>query len=244
MTTVKAVLLGLFCLSLFLQPKKIKIYMIGDSTMANKTAKVYPETGWGQVLHEYFNDDVVISNHAQNGKSTKSFITENRWQRVADSLQEGDYVFIQFGHNDEKVDKPGIGATPEEYRANLVRFITEARAKKAIPILLTPIMRRSFYKGEFHDTHGLYPDVVRNLAAEYKVPLIDMHRKSEALLKTYGDEPSKQLFNWADSGAYAGFPAGVKDNTHFNLAGAHKMAELAVEGIRDLQLPLTAWLKK
>jgi pectinesterase len=142
------------------------------------------------------------------------------------------------------VDKPGIGATPEEYRANLVRFITEARAKKAIPILLTPIMRRSFYKGEFHDTHGLYPDVVRNLAAEYKVPLIDMHRKSEALLKTYGDEPSKQLFNWADSGAYAGFPAGVKDNTHFNLAGAHKMAELAVEGIRDLQLPLTAWLKK
>jgi pectinesterase len=244
MTTVKAVLLGLFCLSLSLQPQKIKIYMIGDSTMANKTAKVYPETGWGQVFHEYFNDDVVISNHAQNGKSTKSFITENRWQRVADSLQEGDYVFIQFGHNDEKVDKPGIGATPEEYRANLVRFITEARAKKAIPILLTPIMRRSFYKGEFHDTHGLYPDVVRNLAAEYKVPLIDMHRRSEALLKTYGDEPSKQLFNWADSGVYAGFPAGVKDNTHFNQAGAHKMAELAVEGIRELQLPLTAWLKK
>lgn len=221
----------------------IKIYMIGDSTMANKVPGVYPETGWGQVFHEYFNDHVIIDNRAQNGKSTKSFIAENRWKHIMDSLKAGDYVFIEFGHNDEKVDKPGVGATLDEYRANLLRFVNDARSKQATPVLMTSIMRRSFYNGVFHDTHGAYPDVVRALAQENKVAFIDMHKKSEKLLVSMGDEATKKIFNWADSGAYAGFPKGVKDNTHLNPTGAHKMAELAVEGIRELNLPLKKYLK-
>lgn len=223
--------------------KRIKIYMIGDSTMANKVPGVYPETGWGQVFNEYFNKEIVVDNRAQNGKSTKSFIAEKRWDKIMDSLKAGDYVFIEFGHNDEKVDKPGVGATLDEYRANLLRFVTEARSKQAIPVLMTPIMRRSFYKGLFHDTHGAYPDAVRALAKENNVAFIDMHKKSEKVLIDLGDEPTKKLFNWADSGAYAGFPKGVKDNTHLNPVGAHRMAELAVEGIRELKLPLAEYLK-
>lgn len=226
-----------------LQEDHLKIYMIGDSTMANKVPGVYPETGWGQVFHEYFNDHVVIDNRAQNGKSTKSFIAENRWQHIMDSLKAGDYVFIEFGHNDEKVDKPGVGATLDEYRANLLRFVNDARSKQAIPVLMTPIMRRSFHDGVFHDTHGAYPDVVRALAKENKVAFIDMHEKSEKLLVATGEEETKKIFNWADSGAYAGFSKGVKDNTHLNPVGAHKMAELAVEGIRELKLPLAKYLK-
>ncbi|MES2275949.1 MAG: rhamnogalacturonan acetylesterase [Bacteroidota bacterium] len=226
-----------------LPDKHIRIYMIGDSTMANKVPGVYPETGWGQVFNEYFDHHVVIDNRAQNGKSTKSFIAENRWKHIMDSLKAGDYVFIEFGHNDEKVDKPGVGATLEEYRTNLLRFVTDARSKQAIPVLMTPIMRRSFHAGIFHDTHGAYPEVVRALADEFKVAFIDMHQKSEKLLVTTGEEETKKMFNWADSGAYAGFPKGVKDNTHLNPVGAHKMAELAVEGIRELKLPLTKFLK-
>lgn len=221
----------------------IKIYMIGDSTMANKVPGVYPETGWGQVFNEYFDSHVVIDNRAQNGKSTKSFIAENRWKHIMDSIKADDYVFIEFGHNDEKIDKPGVGATLEEYRANLLRFVTDARSKQAIPVLMTPIMRRSFHDGVFHDTHGAYPDVVRALAEENKVPFIDMHKKSEELLVAAGEEETKKMFNWADSGAYAGFPKGVKDNTHLNPVGAHKMAELAVEGIRELKLSLAKYLK-
>lgn len=230
-------------MSAVLRDGRVTLYMMGDSTMANKVAAVYPETGWGQVLQQYFDDHVTVDNRAQNGKSTKSFIAEHRWQRILDSLKAGDYVMIEFGHNDEKVDKPGVGATLDEYRDNMVMFVDSIRAKKAFPILLTPIMRRSFAKGVFHDTHGQYPDVVREVAKAYKVPLIDMHRKSEKLLVGLGDEGTKGLFNWADSAVYAGFPNGVKDNTHLNPKGAAAMAGLAVEGIRELGLPLTKYLK-
>lgn len=230
-------------ISAVLPDRKIRLYMMGDSTMANKVAAVYPETGWGQVLQQYFDDRVTVDNRAQNGKSTKSFIAEHRWQRILDSLKAGDYVIIEFGHNDEKVDKPGVGATLDEYRANLIMFVDSIRARCAFPLLLTPIMRRSFANGVFHDTHGKYPDVVREVAKTYHVPLIDMHRKSEKLLISLGDEASKTLFNWADSGVYTGFPAGVKDNTHLNPKGANAMAGLAVEGIRELDLPLAKYLK-
>lgn len=225
------------------QKTPVKVFMIGDSTMANKSPGAYPETGWGQVFKEYFTTDVTIDNRAMNGRSTKSFINEKRWQNVYDNLKPGDYVFIEFGHNDEKIEKPTVGTTLDEFRINLVKFITETREKKGIPILLTPVMRRSFTDGVFKDTHGGYPDVVREVAAKYNVVFIDMQHKSEKLLLQLGDEPSKKLFNWADSGAYKGYPKGVKDNTHFNPTGAHKMAELAVEGIKELNLPLAGYLK-
>lgn len=225
------------------QQAPVKVYMIGDSTMANKKPEVFPETGWGQVFGEYFTKDVVIDNRAQNGRSTKSFINEKRWDSVMSTLRAGDYVIIEFGHNDEKVEKPGTGCTLDEYRANLVKFITETREKQGIPILMTPIVRRNFVNGVLTDTHGGYPGVVREVAAKYNVAFVDMLQKSEAAVRLMGDEPTKKLWNWADSGLYKYYPKGVKDNTHLNPAGAHKMAELAVEGIKELKLPLVAYLK-
>lgn len=237
-------LMGIFMLSLTLaQQQKVKVYMVGDSTMANKAANKFPETGWGQVFSEYFNNNVTISNHAQNGRSTKSFINEKRWQAVLDSLKKGDYVFIEFGHNDEKVEKPAVGTSLDEFRTNLIKYVTEARAKKAIPVLLTPVERRSFKDGQLTDSHGKYPDVVRAVAKEFNVPFIDMQLKSRAALTTAGEGPSAKLFLQGDSGVLANYPKGVKDNTHFNRDGAKTMAGLAAQGIKELNLPLAKYLK-
>lgn len=224
--------------------KKITIYMIGDSTMANKQPQKYPETGWGMVFHEYFNKDVTINNQAVDGRSTKSFITEHRWQEIYNKLKPGNYVFIEFGHNDEKIDKPDIGASLEEYKANLTKFINDTKAKGAIPVLLTPITRRSYdSNGKLFNSHGNYPAVVRKLAASQNVVLIDMLAKSEKLVNGLGNERSKELYNWADSGKYVNYPNGVKDNTHFSVLGAHKIAQLAVEGIKESNLPIVKYLK-
>ncbi len=211
--------------------------MIGDSTMANKQEKAYPEMGWGMAFSQFFDHEVKIDNRAQNGRSTLSFINENRWQPVVDALKKGDYVFIQFGHNDEKIDKPGVGTSLELYKNNLAKFVNESRRKKAIPVLLTPIMRRSFVNGVFTDTHGGYPDVVRQLADSLKVPFIDMHRMSEKLILQLGEARSKILFNHLDSG-HVNYPKGIVDNTHFSPVGAKKMAALVVSGIKELKLGL------
>lgn len=229
----------LLCL-LFLAGVKIKpvtIYMIGDSTMANKQEKAYPENGWGMQFKPFFDETVTIDNRAMNGRSTLSFITENRWQPIVDALKKGDYVFIEFGHNDEKINKPGVGTSLEDYKKNLARFVNETRAKKAIPVLLTPTMRRSFIKGVFEDSHGGYPDVVRNLADSLKVPLIDMHRMSEKLIVTMGEERAKSLFNYVEPG-HVNYPKGNVDDTHFNPVGAKRMAALAIHGILKLKLDL------
>ena len=129
----------------------ITIYLAGDSTMAEKQPDRRPETGWGEALQKFFPADKVrIANHAQNGRSTKSFIAEGRWQVIVDKLNQGDYVFSQFGHNDESKDKGDRYTPPAEFRLNLIRFINEVRAKRATPVLLTPVMRRRFDKeGKF-----------------------------------------------------------------------------------------------
>jgi pectinesterase len=226
----------LFLMS-FIKLKLITIYMIGDSTMANKKPETFPENGWGMAFGQFFDKTVTIDNRAQNGRSTKSFIAENRWEPVVDNLQEGDYVFIEFGHNDEKIGKPLVGTSLEEFRTNLTKFVLETRAKKAIPVLLTPTARRNFKNGELQETHFGYPEVTRSLADSLNVPMIDMLAKSRELLITMGDEPSKQLFCYVDSG-HINYPKGKKDDTHFNVAGAKKMAELAATSISALKLSL------
>lgn len=223
--------------------KKITIWMVGDSTMADKSSKAYPETGWGMAFGAFFDESVTIANRAMNGRSTLSFINEKRWNAVMDSVQEGDYVFIEFGHNDEKINKPGTGTTPAAYGANLVKFVLETRARKANPVLLTPIMRRSFLNGNFYDSHGEYAPVVRKIADSLKVPLIDLHLKSETLINGMGEEAAKALFNYVDSG-HVNYPQGKKDDTHFSPAGAKAMAELAVQGIRETKLELADRLIK
>ena len=230
----------------FAQKSPIVVYLAGDSTMAQKADDKRPETGWGEKLQQYFDEKKVkIDNRAMNGRSTKSFINENRWQQIVDNLKKGDYVFIEFGHNDEKLDKPGVGAAANgEYRENLIRFVKDVRTKNAAPILLTPVMRRKFdANGVFQDTHGEYPDAVRKVAAELKVPLIDMHRLSEKVLKDLGTEKSRTLFLQLAKGENVNYPKGVEDNTHFNPNGAEAMAKLAVEAIKREKIGLRKYLK-
>src|SRR5215210_2144614 len=192
--------LSVLCLLLLfsgiaLGKKPVTIYLAGDSTMAQKLPEKRPETGWGEELQKFFKEGSVrVDNRAKNGRSTRTFIEEKLWQGIVDSLQKGDYVFIEFGHNDSSKEKTDRYTPPEDYRKNLIRFVNEVRAKGAIPVLLTPVMRRRFDKeGDFQDSHGVYPDIVREVAAEYKVPLIDMHRKSEQVIKQYGVEESRKL---------------------------------------------------
>ena len=224
----------------------ITIFLAGDSTMAEKMPDKRPETGWGEALQQFFKQDQVrISNHAKNGRSTRTFISEGLWQGLLDKVKPGDYVFIEFGHNDAAKERTERYTPPSDYRQNLIRFVSEVREKKATPVLLTPVMRRRFDSaGAFQDSHGEYPDIVRSVAAEKKVALIDMHRKSEEVLKRYGPEPSRKLFLQLKSGENANYPQGIEDNTHFSPAGAEVMAGLAVEGIRELRLGLTKSLIK
>jgi lysophospholipase L1-like esterase len=223
----------------------VTLYLAGDSTMAQKLPEKRPETGWGETLQEFFVETKVrVENLAQNGKSTKTFIAENRWQGLVARLKEGDYVFIEFGHNDGSKDKIDRYAPPDEYRRNLLRFISDVRERKAIPVLLTPVMRRRFDPdGVFYDTHGEYPDIVRTVASEQRVALIDMHRKSEQVLKQYGAEGSRKLFLQLRPGESVNYPNGVEDNTHFSPVGAQAMASLAVEGIKEQRLDLAKFLK-
>ena len=224
----------------------ITVYLAGDSTCAAKLPEKRPETGWGEMLQQYYDPaKVKIENHAQNGRSTKTFISEGRWQAIVDKLKAGDWVFVQFGHNDSAKEKGERYTPPEDYKKNLVRFINDIWGKKANIVLLTPVVRRRFDKdGAFYDTHGEYPEIVRTVSKEYNVPLIDMHRKSEAVLKAYGAEPSRSLFLQLKPGENANYPNGVDDNTHFNPKGAEEMAKLAIEGIRENKLKLRKYLKK
>jgi len=224
---------------------QITVYLAGDSTCANKAADKRPETGWGEMLQQYFDPAKVrIINEAQNGRSTKSFIDEGRWKSIVDRLNKGDYVFIQFGHNDEKKDKPAIYASPEDYKANLIKFIMETRARGATPVLMTPVSRRKFEKDILVKTHGEYPDVVKTVGKDQRVDVIDMESKSAAVLSRYGNESSRKLFLQLKPGENANYPKGVEDNTHFNPKGAEEMAKLAVEGIRETRLKLRKYLIK
>lgn len=244
--SVNALLIGVVLLAAAPRARPIAIHLAGDSTMAPKIAEKRPETGWGEMLQDFFDSTAVhVVNHARNGRSTRTFIEEGRWKAILDSTQAGDYVFIQFGHNDASKDKTDRYTPPGDYRANLQRFVSEARSKGATPVLLTPVMRRRFdSEGVFRDSHGEYPDIVRTVAKEMKVPLIDMHRKTEALLKLFGREASSALFLQLPPRENANYPNGIQDNTHFSPFGARIIASLAVAGIREASLDLTKSFRK
>jgi len=223
----------------------ITVFLAGDSTMAEKLPDKRPETGWGEKLQQLFKANKVrVSNRAKNGRSTKTFLSENLWQQILDNLKEGDYVFIEFGHNDQAKARSERYTTPADFQANLARFVKDVRDRKANPVLMTPVARRRFNEsGVFYDTHGEYPDQVRKVALEYKVPLIDMHQKSEGVLKRLGPDESRSLFLHLKANENPNYPNGIEDNTHFSAHGAEVMAKLAVEGIRELKLELARYLK-
>jgi lysophospholipase L1-like esterase len=236
----KLCLIGLVVAMAFaLPPKKTKLWLIGDSTVANKEVKAYPETGWGMPFKYFFDSTVEVDNRAKNGRSTKSFIEEGLWQPVVDNLSEGDYVFIQFGHNDEVPTKKTY-TTEEQFKRNLIRYVNETRAKRAIAVLITPVARRRFDStGHVVGTHEVYSEIVRSVATQLNVPLIDLDKKSQALLQQFGPETSKLLYNHLQPGEHPNYPKGNADDTHFNELGARKMAELVLEGIREQKLELT-----
>jgi lysophospholipase L1-like esterase len=226
----------------FTNKQKITVYLIGDSTLSIKAVNTYPETGWGMPFAWFFNSDVKVDDRAMNGRSASSFVKENRWQPIVDSLKPGDYVLIQFGHNDEVPTKKTY-TTPEQYVTYLTKYVKETQEKGAFPVLITPVARRSFDEnGKIVDTHKQYAQLVRDLAKKLDVPLIDLTAKSMDLLQQLGEDKSAMLYNHLKAGENPNYPKGKEDNTHFNELGARKMAELVLSGIRELNLPLAGYI--
>jgi lysophospholipase L1-like esterase len=223
---------------------QVRVFLVGDSTMADKPIIDNPERGWGQMFPFFFDLDVIVENRAVNGRSTKSFIDEGRWRLVVEKLTPGDFVFIQFGHNDEKIADPTRYAAPHsDYKQNLIRFVRDARTKGAIPVLLTPVQRREFDRtGKLVDTHGDYPGVVREVAKSEQVSIIDLTNKSTELFNRLGPEKTKTIFMWVHAGIFALVPNGKKDNTHFTEYEAMKIAGLVSEGVRESNLTLKEYL--
>ena len=238
----------------------ITIFTIGDSTMGNKKLDGgNPERGWGMMLPGFFSEDIRVDNHAANGRSSKSFITEGRWEKVISQVKKGDYVFIQFGHNDEKTDSARHTDPGTTFDDNLRRFVNETRAKGGIPVLFNSIVRRNFVQpkdasiakdarqtpGEqelpkegsvLFDTHGAYLDSPRNVAKEMGVVFIDMNKITHDLVQGLGPVESKKLYMFVEPGKIPAFPKGREDNTHLNIYGARTIAGLTVDAIAG-QIP-------
>lgn len=219
-----------------------RLHLVGDSTMADKVNLAYPERGWGQLLPEFMLPELSIINHAANGRSTLRFLNEGRWQLLITELQAGDYVLIQFGHNDQKKDDPSrYAAADSTYPQLLSRFIGEVRARNAIPLLATPICRRSFdEQGKLENNLLQYADAMRKVAAQEKVALFDLNAQSCADLSQFGQTASQAYFIQVPAGLYQKFPEGKIDNTHLNTQGASWIAQLFVRELKKQQHPLAA----
>lgn len=263
------VLLSLFfLLSAFKADKPVlTIFMIGDSTMANKNITGgNPERGWGMMLPGFFSEEVRIDNHAVNGRSSKSFIDEGRWDKVISQVKKGDYVIIQFGHNDEKPKADRHTDPGTTFDANLARFVNETREKGGIPILCNAIVRRNFVRpldesiskdtrhdaGEvkqleegdtLYDTHGAYIESPRNVAKQLNVAFIDMNKITHDLVQGLGPVESKKLFMWVAPNQVPAFPKGREDNTHLNIYGGRVVAGLAVDAIAEAVPELAQYVR-
>lgn len=240
--------------------RPVHIFMAGDSTMANKVLfktvkdsvtgeeieEAFPERGWGMVLPEYFTHDIIIKNYAKNGRSTRSFIEEGLWDSIKTNITKGDYLIIQFGHNDASEHKVDRYTPPADYKQNLIQFVDVAQAKGAYPILCTPVVRRFFDENDMIiNTHGVYPDIVREVAKEKKIPLVDLEEFTCEWINEAGIENSVQFFMHIPPGASKLYPEGLEDNTHFVGAGAHMVAELFIAEIEKQDIKgISKYLKK
>lgn len=233
------------------------IYIIGDSTAAEKNIENgSTERGWGMMLQGFFDDGIRVENHAVNGRSSRSFYTEGRWKEVADKLKPGDYVIIQFGHNDEK-PKPDrhtdVGTT---FDAHLAQYVLETKAKGATPILMNPVVRRNFYlqpekqeddellrNTKLHgekvnsdtlvDTHGSYAYVAEKVARNYGAVFIDANRITHDIEQSLGVEGSRKLHMWIPAGVYDWAPKGRQDNTHYCIEGAQRVASALADALGE-----------
>ena len=250
----------------------ITVFMVGDSTMADKPLdKENQERGWGQMLPIYLEGAIKVDNHAVNGRSSKSFIDEGRWDKVREQIRPGDYVIIQFGHNDEKAKSPDRYTVPgSTFDANLKKFVSESREKGGTPILMNSIVRRNFpangiaaaqtddrqktwkkglenYPAEgdtLVDTHGDYRLAPRNVAEEMDVVFVDMNALTHELVQGLGRDNSRDLFMWMPVGKYEFAPQGRIDNTHLNVYGGIVVSRLAVNALAEKVPALKPYIRR
>ncbi len=221
------VLLAIAAMGFASQQPKTTVFLIGDSTVAQKNAQQFPETGWGTPFQTFFNNSVaVVKNLAYGGESTKTYIANGYWEKAKAQLKSGDYLLIQFGHNDEVASKKSY--TPEsDFVSNLKMFLQTCKEKNVHPVLITSAARRIIDDaGIVKDSHAVYAGLVKKLAEEQSVPLIDLNQKTLALLAKLGKENSKALFNQLEANEHPNYPSGKIDNTHFSEYGARIMAQL------------------
>ncbi len=199
------------------------VYLAGDSTCAAKSESERPKYGWGEKLSQYLNGNTV-ENRAVGGKSTKTFKEGGQWAKLLKSLTAGDVVLIQFGHNDEnQTASDGRGTTPEQYHDNLLEFISDVKDKDAVPVILTPLCRRSFSGGTVNHTHGEYLTKAKEAAGEGGVVLLDIEQSSFDWLTALGEEASASRFMVSVDGS---------DNTHLTELGATEVAELVAKALK------------
>ncbi|GGG74564.1 rhamnogalacturonan acetylesterase [Edaphobacter dinghuensis] len=225
--------------------KEPTIYIAGDSTVVDQD--VEPWTAWGQILPRFLRPGVVVANHAESGETIKSFVSERRFDKIFTQIKSGDYLFMQFNHNDQKINpKTGQPVVPiDEYKSLLTEYIAKARAAGATPVLVTSMNRRTF-DASGHITNSLagYPDAMREVAREQHAALIDLNAMSKTLFEAMGPEGSKKAFMHFPANAYPNQTQAISDDTHFNSYGAYELARCIVDGIRQNNLPLKKYLTK
>ncbi|WP_158824109.1 rhamnogalacturonan acetylesterase [Granulicella sp. S156] len=217
------------------------LYLASDSTVVDQDKE--PWAAWGQMLPVFFGPRLSIANEAESGETIRSFVGEHRLAKILSTIRPGDYLMIQFGHNDQK---PGNGYVPAatDFKTYLLQYITEARAHGATPILVTPMNRRNFdADGKIVQTLGDYPAAMREVAEQQKLALIDLNAMSKTLFETMGETGTLHAFVHYPANTFPGQTEELKDNTHFNSYGAYELARAIVQNIRDQKLPLARYLR-
>lgn len=219
----------------------ITVFLCGNSTVVDQDNE--PWCSWGQIIPRFFTDRISIANYAESGEAADTFRAAGRLKKALTQMKPGDYLFIQFGHNDQKERGPGVGPY-YSFATNLKIFIDEARARGVYPVLVTPMQRRSFNEeGQIVDTHGEYPNAMRWVAHKENVPLIDLNAITRILYEAMGVEGSKYAFVHYPAGTYPGQDKPLADNTHFNPYGAYQIAKCVIEGMKKLKLPIVNYLR-
>ena len=220
----------------------ITVFLAGNSTVTDQ--RYEPWSAWGQMLPRFFKPGFIsVANHAESGEALKSFIAENRLEKLMSLIHPGDYLFIQFAHNDQKPESSAYVEAFTGYKEYLKRYIDEARSRGAIPVLVTSMLRRNFNDlGEVINTHGDYPAAMRQVASEEQVALIDLFEMSKVLYETLGPEDSKKLFVHYPAGSFPGQEEELADNSHHSTYGAYELAKCVVQGIRENVPALATYL--
>lgn len=205
------------------------VFLCGNSTVVDQDEE--PWASWGQMITRWMDPGVSIANYAESGETASSFIAAGRLKKALTQMKAGDYIIMEFGHNDQKQKTPGSGAY-YNFATALKTFVDEARNRGAHPIFVTPTQRRSFQNGRIQDTHGEYPDAMRWVAEREGVPVIDLHSMTRTLYEAMGEEASKRAFVHYPAHTYPGQTTALADNTHFNPYGAYQIAKCVIEGLR------------